>query len=163
VGRFRGLSLFFRSLSIANRFDPVKKFILLFLWFGLPVFSSAQTTEIDDSVDERIFLLKDLEFFIDTTNSLTFSQISGSLFEQEFKRRESYQNKDYQSGASYWIRFSVKHNPSEKVWLIEFYDQTIDLIEAYVPKIDGTYNHPLWEMDFRFINGSLRIKISRSN
>lgn len=118
----------------------MKKIVLLFLWFGLPVFSLAQTTEIDDAVDERIFLLKDLEFFIDTTNRLTFSHISDSLFEQAFQRRESYQNKDYQSGASYWIRFSVKHNPSEKVWLIEFYDQTIDLIEAYVPKVDGNYS-----------------------
>lgn len=121
----------------------MKKFALLFLWFSLPVFSLAQTTEIDDSVDERVFLLKDLEFFIDTTNLLSFSQISSPLFEQEFQQRESYQNKDYQSGASYWIRFSVKHNPSEKVWLVEFYDQTIDLIEAYVPKIDGTYSQSI--------------------
>jgi hypothetical protein len=109
----------------------------------LSFFVFGQTAVIDDAVDERVFLLKDLEFFIDTTNSLTFSQVSDPRFASEFQQRESYQNKDYQSGASYWIRFSVKHNPSKKIWLIEFYDQTIDLIEAYVPTTDGTYDRSI--------------------
>ena len=118
----------------------MKRIILLLFGIGLSVCSLAQTAVIDDAVDERVFLLKDLEFFIDTTNTLTFSQVSNPQFTNEFKQRESYQNKDYQSGASYWIRFSVKHNVSKKVWLIEFYDQTIDVIEAFLPNSEGTYD-----------------------
>ncbi len=121
----------------------VKKGILLVL-FVLPILLSAQTVEIDDKVDEKVFLLKDLEFLIDTTNLLTFSQISEPGFANAFQKRESYQNTDYQSGASYWIRFSVRHSESQKVWLIEFYDQTIDLIEAYTPQLDGPYDR--WVM-----------------
>lgn len=117
-------------------------FILVFLLNGLSGFS--QTATIDDAVDERVFLLKDLEFFIDSTNSITFSQVSDPAFAHEFQQRKSYQNKDYQSGASYWIRFSVRHTPTKKVWLLEFYDQTIDEIEAFVPKPDGT--HDRWIM-----------------
>jgi len=118
----------------------VKRILLLLFGIGLSVCSLAQTAVIDDAVDERVFLLKDLEFFIDTTNTLTFSQVSNPEFANEFQQRESYQNKDYQSGASYWIRFSVKHTVSKKVWLLEFYDQTIDVIEAFVPNYDGTYD-----------------------
>lgn len=99
----------------------------------------AQTAATLDSLDERVFLLNQLEFFIDSTNSLSFEEISDARFSHQFVRRPTYQNKDYRSGESYWIRFSVDHIPTEKVWLIEFYDQTIDHIEAYVPRPDGTY------------------------
>jgi hypothetical protein len=101
--------------------------------------AKAQTAATLDSLDEKVFLLNELEFFIDPTNSLSFEEISSARFSNQFVRRPTYQNKDYRSGESYWIRFSVDHIPTEKVWLIEFYDQTIDHIEAYVPKPDGTY------------------------
>jgi len=128
----------------------VKKAMLLLLNLALCVFSYGQTAFMDDEVEERVFLLKDLEFFIDTTNSLTFPQISSPEFANEFQQRESYQNKDYQSGASYWIRFSVKHNPSNKIWLIEFYDQTIDVIEAFVPKAENAYDHRIMGDQYPF-------------
>lgn len=113
------------------------KVIFLLAMFALS--AKAQTAATLDSLDERVFLLNELEFLIDSTNSLSFDEISTSRFSNQFVRRPTYQNKDYRSGESYWIRFSVKHNPTEKVWLIEFYDQTIDHIEAYVPRPDGTY------------------------
>jgi two-component system, sensor histidine kinase LadS len=124
----------------------------------------AQTAVVDDAVDERVFLLKDLEFFIDTTNTISFSQVSSSQFSNRFQKRETYQNKDYRAGASYWIRFSVQHNESDKVWLIEFYDQTIDLIEAYVPKTDGSYDqlvmgdsHPFYQRKFAHKNFEVQL------
>jgi len=101
--------------------------------------AKAQTATTLDNQDERVFLLHELEFFIDSTNALSFDEISAARFSNQFVRRPTYQNKDYRSGESYWIRFSVEHIPTEKVWLIEFYDQTIDHIEAYVPRPDGTY------------------------
>jgi len=110
--------------------------LLLFVGiFGV----KAQTAATLDSLDEKVFLLNELDFFIDPTNSLSFEEISSARFSNQFVRRPTYQNKDYRSGESYWIRFSVDHIPTEKVWLIEFYDQTIDHIEAYVPRPDGTY------------------------
>ncbi len=112
----------------------------IILW-GLSIGTHAQTVVIDDRVDERIFFLKDIEFFIDTTNQVSFSQISSEGFSEQFQLRTSYRNKDYRAGASYWIRFAVQHNQaSEKVWLFEFYDQTIDQIEAYLPRKDGSYD-----------------------
>lgn len=118
----------------------MRKTGLLFLFTLLGLRALAQTTVMDDRVDERIFFLKDVEFYIDTTNALLFSQVIEPSFRKEFSQQTSYQNSDYQSGASYWIRFSVKHDlASEKVWLVEFYDQTIDELEAYLPRSDGSY------------------------
>lgn len=138
-------------------------FLVAFI-LALSLGAHSQTATIEDGVDERIFLLKDLEFFIDSTNSFTFSEVSDPAFASKFRQRKSYQNKDYQSGASYWIRFSVKHNPSKKVWLLEFYDQTIDVIEAFVPKADGTYErsimgdkYPFNQREFAHKNFEVRL------
>jgi hypothetical protein len=118
----------------------LKRVLFIFFSLFLTVFSYSQTATINDEIDERVYLLKDLEFFIDTTNQLTFSQITESINSPRFQKNSNYQNKDYQTGDSYWIRFSVKHNSnSNKVWLIEFYDQTIDSIEAYLPLAAGGY------------------------
>ncbi|GIL23008.1 MAG: hypothetical protein BroJett042_15210 [Bacteroidota bacterium] len=111
-------------------------FILILVGVGV---GYGQTATTRDDTDERIFLLNELEFFIDPGNTLSFEEISQPRFKSNFARRPTYQNKDYRSGESYWIRFSVEHIPTDKVWLIEFYDQTIDHIEAYLPKPDGTY------------------------
>jgi two-component system, sensor histidine kinase LadS len=110
-------------------------FLFVIVVWGL----GAQTATTLDNQDERVFLLNELEFFIDSTNAISFEEVSSESFSSHFQRRATYQNKDYRSGESYWIRFSVSHIPTEKVWLIEFYDQTIDQIEAYVPRLDGTY------------------------
>ena len=86
--------------------------------------SICQPAETVDTVDERIFLLKDLEFLIDTTNALTFEQVVDPARAIYFQRYPNYRNKDYQSGASYWIRFRVQHVPTQKIWLIEFYHRS---------------------------------------
>jgi len=99
-----------------------------------------QPVEIGDAINERNFLLKELSYYIDETNSITFSQASSIGFSNRYRQHESYQNKDFKPNASYWIRFPVRHNAnSKKIWLFEFYDQTIDHIEAYIPQEDGSY------------------------
>lgn len=103
--------------------------------------SIAQTPfPVSDSIDEHNFMPYDLYYYIDPTNTLTFDEIAASHFTDQIRQHPDYQNKDFRSNASYWIRLPIHHNPgSEKVWILEFYDQTIDHIEAYVPQSDGTY------------------------
>jgi hypothetical protein len=121
--------------------------------------SFAQTARMDDAIDERVFFLKDLEFFIDSTNTISFDQVSDSSFATRFKKHPLYQNKDYRSGASYWIRFSVEKNQyTAKNWLIEFYDQTIDRIDAYLPGVDGKYEHRIMGDHFTFAQRSIAHK-----
>lgn len=112
----------------------------LFL-FAAITFSQAQTTvEISDSARERIFMPYDLPYFIDATNQLPFKLVSSDDFLNRFQKHSSYQNIDFETNASYWIRIPIKPNPnSTKVWLLEFYDQTIDTLEAYIPQRDGSF------------------------
>lgn len=79
-----------------------------------------------------------LSFIADTTNQLTFDQVSDASFSTRFTLQKDYQNKDFLTNINYWIRLPIRHTTStDKVWLIEFYDQTIDVIEAHIPTDNG--------------------------
>ncbi len=115
---------------------------------------------VRDTVDERNFMPYEVPYFADTTNTLTFYQVSSNSYSNRFQQHVDYQNKDFKKNASYWIRLPIHHKAStRKIWLLEFYDQTIDHIDAYIPHEDGTYqnvvmgdNQPFGERMFRHKN-----------
>lgn len=113
----------------------------------------AQVAVVDDQEDEHIFTLNELTYFIDPEDTLDFGIVSSPVFIQKFLRHGSYQNKDFQSGAAYWIRMPVQHNShSKKQWIFEFYDQTIDHLEAFVPREDGSYQQFVTGDQYSFDN-----------
>jgi two-component system, sensor histidine kinase LadS len=98
----------------------------------------AQVIEIQDARDEQVFTLNDLKYFIDSTNSLSIQDIIKPEIQDRFKRHDSYVNTDYRTDATYWVRFPVYLPPgSNKVWMLEFYDQTIDHLEVFQPTTIG--------------------------
>jgi two-component system, sensor histidine kinase LadS len=100
----------------------------------------SQVAVVDDHENERIFTLNELSYIIDPLDTLTIQTASSPGFKKRFLRHSSYQNKDFQSGQAYWIRMPVQHNSkSKKQWIFEFYDQTIDHLEAFVPDESGAY------------------------
>ena len=95
---------------------------------------------IDDNTIERNFMPFELMYYKDTTNALSFSQASSPEFYDRFEQHPEYQNKDFKKNTSYWIRLAIRHNTStKKVWLLEFYDQTIDHLQAFIPQEEGGY------------------------
>jgi len=100
--------------------------------------------EVNDEIIEHNFMPYELTYYIDTTNVLSFWQISTNSFSNRFQEHASYQNKDFKKNASYWIRLPIRHSvESKKIWLLEFYDQTIDHIEMYIPQENGSYRNLL--------------------
>jgi hypothetical protein len=115
-------------------------FSLFILLFSFGFLNAQQIIEIDDHVDERNLMPYEIVYFTDTTNNLSFEEISSAKYRYAFKQHASYQNADFRIDAAYWIKLPVQHTVnSKKAWLLEFYDQTIDHIEAYVPQEDGSY------------------------
>src|SRR5688572_20571967 len=86
---------------------------------------TAQTVvEIDDTITEHNFMPYELTYYIDSTNTLSFPDVSSHAFANHFSQYPSYQNKDFKTDASYWIRLPIRHTRNtKKVWLLEFYDQ----------------------------------------
>ncbi|MFZ6014066.1 MAG: 7TM diverse intracellular signaling domain-containing protein [Bacteroidota bacterium] len=115
--------------------------VTILILLGAASLCAQSVVEINDQVNERNFMPVGLLLYVDTTNTLSFEQISSPTLAAKFRKYPNYQNKDFRTGISYWIRLPIRHTTTTgKVWLLEFYDQTIDHIEAYIPQEDGTYN-----------------------
>jgi hypothetical protein len=116
--------------------------IVAMIFFG--AFTRANSQDVamaNDKIDERNFMPNEITYLIDTTNTLTFGEIHSNRFSGSFSKHSHYQNTDFRTDASYWIKLPIQHTTdTDKAWLLEFYDQTIDLIEAYIPQEDGSYN-----------------------
>lgn len=114
--------------------------LVLIMLISEPAAFGQQIIQIDDNIHERNLMPYEISYYVDTTNTLSFDDISARDFRYKFRIHSNYQNADFKSGASYWIKLPIQHTVNSKqAWLLEFYDQTIDHIEAYIPQEDGTY------------------------
>lgn len=94
---------------------------------------------LEDSTTEHDFVLSMLHAYIDSTNEVTFDDILNK-YNNEFTVYPKYTKNDYDINSTYWVRLSVRHNPETKrIWVMEFYDQTIDSIEMFRPNNEGGY------------------------
>jgi hypothetical protein len=136
-------------------------FLLVFLAYAP---ATAQAISIKDEQEERILYMNELEYLVDTAGVYTIDDVSAPGLAQRFRRNEAYQNKDFLVNAPYWIRIRIQHiRDSRRIWLLEFYDQTIDYIEAYTPA-EGRYDrlamgdhHRFSERTFRHKNFELQL------
>lgn len=125
--------------------QPFFKKILLIISFFLlliSVKSSAQDiVRILDSVPQHIFTFKEIEVLEDPADQFSFEQINSKAFEHAFKASTSSTPQTKKLHKTYWFRIKIKHNQNaEKPFLLEFFDQTIDHITAYIPQENQTYH-----------------------
>ena len=119
----------------------MKRLFTLFFIVSTFCVWAQRPVEVSDDINEEHFMPYELAIFVDSTNQKSFTEISSRAFADGFRVHKDYQNKDFCNDISYWIRFPIRHTSStKKVWLLEFYDQTIDYLEAYLPQTDGTYS-----------------------
>ena len=107
---------------------------LLFRTFA----ADAQIITLDADTDEKIITINQLKFYQDATGNDTFDDI---FYQPElFRSDPNFALKDFDPASTYWVRMKVNFpKDSEKQWIIEFYDQTIDHIEAYIPQQGGGF------------------------
>jgi len=118
----------------------MKSILFSGLLFCLSLSVVGQIAIVDDQVNEHIFTLTELTYLIDPNDTLDIQTASTPGFAKSFLRHDSYLNADFQSGAAYWIRMPVRYSSrTQNTWIFEFYDQTIDHLEAYVPQSQGGY------------------------
>lgn len=118
----------------------IKNNFLFFILLGGELANAQQPVVVLDSVEERNFMPNELMYYQDVTNKISFLHVSSQEFSNRFQQHTDYRNKDFIPNASYWVRLPIRHkSDTEKAWLLEFYDQTIDKIDAYIPQPDGSY------------------------
>ncbi|WP_339863842.1 7TM diverse intracellular signaling domain-containing protein [uncultured Algoriphagus sp.] len=100
--------------------------------------SSQYTFQINDQLDERIYAIDRLTFYEDESNELELSDILSSPVNGKLKINPDFNKNKFLTENTYWVKVAIKKTPqSNKQWLLEFYDQTIDQITAYIPSESG--------------------------
>ena len=121
--------------------------------------SGASTLKINDGLEERIFSISQLEFYEDKTNGLEFDDIIKPNFQDKFKINPSFSKSNFNTDHTYWVKLSLEKNPSsQKKWIMEFYDQTIDRIAVYAPDAENNYSLTLMGDAYPFGNRNFRHK-----
>lgn len=135
---------------INSDIEAVKRFLILFIVLcAYPAL--AQIALVDDDVNEHIFPLNELTYLIDRQDTLSIETASSPAFARRFLRHDSYLNVNFQSNAAYWIRMPVHYASNTKnTWIFEFYDQTIDHLEVYIPQPDKSYKQLITGDQYNF-------------
>lgn len=121
----------------------VCRFCVFFIFFVASFYGSVsyaqKIVEIQDGVDQHIFNFSEIEVLEDQKNQFTFEEIASDAFAGKFKPslRSTPQT---ELKTIYWFKIKIKHQSKAKNrFLLEFFDQTIDHLTAYIPKNDGSY------------------------
>ena len=93
---------------------------------------------LEDNLKQHIFSYNEIESFEDTKGIYTIDDIRKPTFSTRFKASPVFTPKNYHYNSTYWFRIKISNwQHSEKNWVLEFYDQTIDSIKFYAPVKNG--------------------------
>lgn len=91
---------------------------------------------------EIIVSIADLEFIEDPNNNLTIEYVSDFKNQSLFIKRPDFTKNNFNPKHTYWVKLTFRPtNQTDKNWLLEFYDQSINFIEAFVPNENKEFNH----------------------
>lgn len=131
---------------------------ILLLVFSPAVYAQ-KTVTINDNINQHIFNFGEIEWFKDSQNKLSFEKISSKDFDQHFIKSIKSTPQTTDLKATYWFRIKIKHNSkATKKYLLEFFDQTIDHVTAYLPQKDGHYKIKEFGDQFNFAQRELHHK-----
>jgi hypothetical protein len=128
---------------MSNRFYAYISTALCIIYFTMSAGNLAfaqKVVAVNDQVEQHIFNYAEIDCLTDLSNTLTFESLNKPGFAQRFvpNIKSTPQTKDLT--ATYWYRIRIKHHSkASKKFLLEFFDQTIDHVTAYLPQKDGSY------------------------
>src|ERR1044072_3251781 len=135
--------------------------ILLFFLSVIAGFHvSAQVpVTISDEVDQHIFTYGEIEYLEDPSGQLTMAELQSPAANKLFKPSFQSTPQNHSLGVVYWYRIRIKHDPSvKKHFILEYFDQTIDEITAYMPDSSGHYQARRLGDTYRFSQRLFRHK-----
>ncbi len=129
-------------------------FLAILLLFGNWL-SYPPVHDLEAIRSDRELNIQELEYFEDSTGNLRFEEIKN----QRFRTNPQFQPKNYNTASVYWVKLRLNVPRSmNQLWMVEFYDQTIDNLRAYSPESDGSYSMLQFGDQFAFDNKLFRHK-----
>lgn len=113
--------------------------ILAFTWQS----KAQHQVSLTDSLQQHMFTFGEISYLEDVKGQLTIDQVLAPAVAKQFiqnQNRSTPQN--LHANEYYWYKVAIDHRDSEKkLFLLEFFDQTIDEIDAFLPDKQGGYRH----------------------
>lgn len=114
---------------------------------------------VNDTVAQHIFNFNEIEVLRDKTNKLSFDQVRSGIISKRFVASSKSTPQTEDINATYWFRIRIKHDSkAEKRFILEFFDQTIDHVTAYIPHRGSKYKVTEFGDTFDFTNRELNHK-----
>lgn len=113
----------------------------LFIFFILPyALLASEVVTITSSMQEHHVSFGYIDVWEDTSGKYTIEQISAPEMVGNFKTNTSQLPRNEHTSSVYWLRFSIlDHDTSGALWLLEYYDSSIEHIHFYIPDSLGKY------------------------
>ncbi|MFN8889342.1 MAG: 7TM-DISM domain-containing protein, partial [Cyclobacteriaceae bacterium] len=124
--------------------------LFVFHFLALPLYAQ-MVVPLADSVDQHLFNFKEIEWLEDVNSELSIDEVSSIHWNSNFLPSKSFNPTNEHRQSTYWFRVKVAFPATtNRNWVIEFFDQTIDHLEFYSPDTDGKYRSTLVgdEMEF---------------
>lgn len=91
-------------------------------------------------LDQHIFVFDEIEYLEDSSGALDFAQVTAAATSQLFRKSKTGTPQHLKLGQYCWYKISIQHDSTvNKPFILEFFDQTIDDITAYLPDNTGHY------------------------
>jgi len=98
-----------------------------------------QPVAISNELEQHIFTFGEIQYLRDPSGALTIEQVSSPAF-NGFAPNKQSTPQNHQIGKVYWYRIKIKNDPAvKKHFILEYFDQTIDELTAYIPGADGHF------------------------
>ena len=131
----------YRGSDLIDRVSHVRLTLFIFLLIKTSLTCGQSVYSIHDSTNQHIFVYNFITYLEDPNNSLEPSHILSGQWDDQFITSTDFTPKNYHLGSTYWLKVKIRHNgQSEKDWLLEFFDQTIDDITAFIPNAGGGHD-----------------------
>jgi hypothetical protein len=115
---------------------------------------SQKAVQIDSAVRQHIFSGNEIEYLEDDQNNLTIKDVKTSAIDQLFLLNKGFYPKNKNTESNYWYKIKLTFTSpiDERHSVFEFFDQTTEVIEAYLPNDDGSYTSKKTGASTNFLN-----------
>jgi two-component system, sensor histidine kinase LadS len=137
----------------------VKNGFTILFWLVSIISLAQPAVPIRDETRQHIFSFTEIEYFEDPTGKITLDDVLTPKVQAQFKPSVKFNPDNVNRESVYWHRIKIRHNPaSTKRWVIEFFDQTIDQIDFFVPTAGGEFSKQSYGDLFEFYKRPLKHK-----
>jgi len=120
----------------------IRGFVILLLLFQMGLLCAQKPIALSTGTAEHIFKTAEVYYLEDSSNVLSFEEIRSPERARQFKPNERYYPKNFNRSSTYWFRVRMHFDQQiSRDRVMELFDQTADMVEAYIPNGAGGFAH----------------------